>query len=236
MRELKLNGYIDEESLFGDEMTPQSVHDALYGEKGDLTDDVHITLNSYGGSVNAATQIHDAISAYPGKVHITISGTAASAAVGLVMAADELDMTAGSMMMIHDPVAMAYGNARDMQSMIETLNTAKDSILNVYESRIKITRDKAAELMSAETWMDSKTALEYGFIDGIAEKKETENSAGERVYDRAEAEKKIKAWYSRKLAASTPKNEEPTARARDEPEEGKVNAREKRLRLLMMER
>ena len=236
MRELKLNGYIDEESLFGDEITPQSVHDALYGEKGDLTDDVHITLNSYGGSVNAATQIHDAISAYPGKVHITISGTAASAAVGLVMAADELDMTAGSMRMIHDPVAMAYGNARDMQSMIETLNTAKDSILNVYEGRIKITRDKAAELMSAETWMDSKTALEYGFIDGIAEKKETENSAGERVYDKADAEKKIKAWYSRKLAASAPNNEEPTARARDEPEEGKVNAREKRLRLLMMER
>lgn len=236
MRELKLNGYIDEESWFGDEMTPQSVHDALYGEKGDLTDDVHITLNSYGGSVNAATQIHDEISAYPGKVHITISGTAASAAVGLVMAADELDMTAGSMMMIHDPVAMAYGNARDMQSMIETLNTAKDSILNVYEGRIKITRDKAADLMSAETWMDSKTALEYGFIDGIAEKKETENSAGERIYDRAEAEKKIKAWYSRKLAASAPGNEEPTARARDEPEEGKVNAREKRLRLLMMER
>lgn len=236
MRELKLNGYIDEESCFGDEMTPQSVHDALYGEKGDLTDDVHITLNSYGGSVNAATQIHDVISAYPGKVHITISGTAASAAVGLVMAADELDMTAGSMMMIHDPVAMAYGNARDMQSMIETLNTAKDSILNVYEGRIKITRDKAADLMSAETWMDSKTALEYGFIDGIAEKKETENSAGARVYDRAEAEKKIKAWYSRKLAASAPKNEEPTARASDEPEEGKVNAREKRLRLLIMER
>ena len=236
MRELKLNGYIDEESWFGDEMTPQSVHDALYGEKGDLADDVHITLNSYGGSVNAATQIHDAISAYPGKVHITISGTAASAAVGLVMAADELDMTAGSMMMIHDPVAMAYGNARDMQSMIETLNTAKDSILNTYEGRIKITRDKAADLMSNETWMDSKTALEYGFIDGIAEKKETENSAGERVYDKAEAEKKIKAWYSRKLAASAPKNKEPAARARDEPEEGRVNAREKRLRLLIMER
>lgn len=236
MRELKLNGYIDEESWFGDEMTPQSVHDALYGEKGDLTDDVHITLNSYGGSVNAATQIHDEIGAYPGKVHITISGTAASAAVGLVMAADELDMTTGSMMMIHDPVAMAYGNARDMQGMIETLNTAKDSILNVYEGRIKITREKAADLMSAETWMDSKTALEYGFIDGIAEKKETENSAGERIYDKAEAEKKIKAWYSRKMAASAPKNEEPAARARDEPEEGRVNAREKRLRLLMMER
>ena len=103
MRELKLNGYIDEESLLGDEMTPQSLHDALYGEKGDLTDDVHTTLNSYGGSVNAATQIHDAISAYPGKVHITISGTAASALVGLLMAAGELDRTAGTMMMIHAP-------------------------------------------------------------------------------------------------------------------------------------
>ena len=236
MREIKLNGYIDEESLFGDEMTPQGVHDALYGEKGDMGDDVHITLNSYGGSVNAATQIHDEISAYPGKVHITISGTAASAAVGMVMAADELDMTNGSMMMIHDPVAMAYGNVRDLQGMIDTLNTAKNSILNIYEDRMKISREKASDLMSAETWMDSKTALEYGFIDGIATKKEPENSTGERIFDKAEAEKKIKAWYNRKLAATVPKREEPTDRARDEPETGKVNAREKRLQLLMMER
>ena len=49
MRELSLNGYIDEESWFGDEITPDSLHELLYGKDNAATDDVHIRLNSYGG-------------------------------------------------------------------------------------------------------------------------------------------------------------------------------------------
>lgn len=233
MREIKLNGYIDDEILFGDEITPDGIHTALYGENGDLSDDVNIVLNSYGGSVNAATRIYDEISAYTGNVRITISGTAASAAVGMAMAANELSITPGSMMMIHDPMFFAYGNVRDLQHGIDVLNSAKDSILNLYESRISITRDEAAALMSAETWMDATAALKYGFVDSIAGRDEPVNSAQERTVDKDEATKKIKAWYGRKLAATIPRPEEPTGKARDEP---KVNAREKRLRLLIMER
>ena len=54
MRELSLNGYIDDEMWFGDEITPESLHEALYGKENRLADDVHIRLNSYGGSCNAA--------------------------------------------------------------------------------------------------------------------------------------------------------------------------------------
>ena len=50
MRELSLNGYIDDESWFGDEITPESLHDLLYGTEDTLPEDVHIRLNSYGGS------------------------------------------------------------------------------------------------------------------------------------------------------------------------------------------
>lgn len=231
MREIKLNGYIDEDIWFGDEMTPDTVNAALYGEKGDLTDDVHITLNSYGGSVNAATMIHDAIRAYPGKVHITVSGTAASAAVGMAMAADELSMTPGSMMMIHDPSMIAWGNSRDMLSAIQTLNATKESILNIYESRCKTARDEIARMMTDETWMDAKEALKHGFIDKIHEGG-VKNSAGEPVFNREEAEKRVRAFAQRKLAGNTPK-----ARAEPEkkPEESeKVSARERRIRLTMM--
>ena len=35
---------------FGDEITPESLHEALYGAENQLADDVHIRLNSYGGS------------------------------------------------------------------------------------------------------------------------------------------------------------------------------------------
>lgn len=234
MREIKLNGYIDEEIWFGDEFTPGTVHDALYGEKGDLQDDVHIVLNSYGGSVNAATQIHDEIKGYPGKVSITVSGTAASAAVGVALAADELMMTPGSMMMIHDPVCMAYGNEADMQNTIRLLQAAKASILDIYETRVKSPRDEVAQMMTDETWMDSKEALKHGFIDAVAQKTGgAENSTGERAYNREEAKAKIMAWHNRKAAAAMPK-------ARDEPEnnrsEKRVSAREYTLRLAMLAR
>lgn len=231
MREIRLDGYIDEEVWFGDEFTPQMVRDALYGEKGDLQDDVHITLNSYGGSVNAATKIHDEIQGYPGQVRMTISGTAASAATVVAMAADELNMTPGSMFMIHDPSMWAMGNARDMEDAIRTLNAHKDAILNVYETRCRTNRETVAQMMTDETWMDSKAALEHGFVDAVASKKEAQNSAGERVYDKKEAEKKVKAWYERKNAAMQPK-------ARDEPkdkaEESRSETGERRVRLMQM--
>ena len=37
MRTINLNGYIDEEVWYGDEITPAMLHDALYGENGERT-------------------------------------------------------------------------------------------------------------------------------------------------------------------------------------------------------
>lgn len=38
MRELNVNGYIDDAVLWGDEITPDMLHDMLYGSENDLTD------------------------------------------------------------------------------------------------------------------------------------------------------------------------------------------------------
>lgn len=115
MRTTNLNVYIDEEVFYGDEITPSMLHDALYGENGEFSDDVRIILNSYGGSCNAAVRMHDNIRAYPGRVHLVISGTAASAATVLSAAADTLEMTPGSLYMIHDPSTVALGQRARLQ-------------------------------------------------------------------------------------------------------------------------
>ena len=81
-------------------------------------DDLRIILNSYGGSCNAAVRMFDDLRAYPGNVHIIVSGTAASAATVLATAADRLEMTPGSLWMIHDPSVMAWGNERDLEEAI----------------------------------------------------------------------------------------------------------------------
>ena len=144
MRELSLNGYIDDEMWFGDEITPESLHEALYGAENQLADDVHIRLNSYGGSCNAAVRMFDDVRAYPGSVRITVSGTAASAATVLAMAADRLEMTPGSLWMIHDPSVVAWGNERELMDSIRLLQASKESIQNVYQRRCQQSRQENA--------------------------------------------------------------------------------------------
>ena len=199
MRELSLNGYIDEESWFGDEITPDSLHELLYGKDNAAADDVHIRLNSYGGSCNAATRMFDDIRAYPGSVKIPVSGTAAPAATVLCMAADRLEMTPGSLFMIHDPSTVAYGNERDMDEAKAVLRACKESILNMYGTRIRISRDDAADMMMKTSWMDANEAFEKGFVDGVTETpaKLPTDSAGHKVsLDTAKAG--VQAWFDRK--------------------------------------
>ena len=201
MRELHLNGYIDDDVWFGDEITPEGLHEALYGAENEFSDDVHIRLNSFGGSCNAATRMYDDVRAYPGNVHITVSGTAASAATVLAMAADRLEMTPGSLWMTHDPSVIALGNERDLTEAIGLLRACKESILNIYATRCKKARGDLASMMTATSWMDATAALAEGFIEGIAEGVPGSgpvNAAQIHLTDRAEAEAKVHAWLDRR--------------------------------------
>ena len=199
MREIFLNGYIDEEIWFGDEITPGMLNDALYCSGHDPKEDVRIILNSYGGSCNAATQMHDAIHHYPGKVHLVISGTAASAATVVAMAADRLEMTPGSLFMIHDPMLATYGNESDMQAAIDKLRSCKNSIINMYVTRAKRSRDDLAEMMKNTTWMDANEAFQLGFVDGIMTNPSSgiENAAFIRTANLEEAKTKYAEWHDR---------------------------------------
>ena len=195
-----MNGYIDEEEFFGDEITPAGLHEALYGADNQSTDDVHIRLNSYGGNCNAATRMFDDVRAYPGNVCITISGTAASAATVLSMAANRLEMTPGSLFMVHDPSVIAWGNERDLSEAIGLLRACKESILNIYGTRCKKDRSELAVMMTATTWMDAKVAVANGFIDGIADEDvgpSPVNAVSARNIDLAEAEARVQAWLDR---------------------------------------
>jgi len=196
LRELHLNGYIDDEEWFGDEITPEGLHEVLYGAENEFSDDVHIRLNSFGGSCNAATRMYDDVRAYPGNVHITVSGTAASAATVFATAADRLEMTPGSLWIIHDPSIIAWGNERDLTEAIGLLRACKESILNIYAVRCKKTRVDLASMMTSTSWMDATAALAEGFIDGIAEDMPGSGLANvikQRPVDIVEAEAKVKA-------------------------------------------
>ena len=198
MREIHLNGYIDDEEWFGDEITPEALHAILYPPGEDAQGDLCIILNSYGGSCNAAVRMFDDLRAYPGNVHIIVSGTAASAATVLATAADRLEMTPGSLWMIHDPSVMVWGNERDLEEAIRLLRACKESILNVYSRRCRKARDEVGAMMRDTTWMDAGAALQDGFVDGIVDMGSgIINAAFCHETSLAEAKARVAAWMER---------------------------------------
>ena len=110
---------------------------------------------------------------------------------------------------IETPIFMPVGTVgsvkgvtvRDLKDAIHLLEACKESILNVYEKRMKITREQASSLMTKTTWMDAQQALEDGFIDGILSVRQA--GPTDCIIPVADAEKKVQAWIDRhKISAS----------------------------------
>ena len=140
----------------------------------------------------AASQIYSMLKNHKGKVTVKIDGIAASAASVVAMAGDETLIAPTAMMMIHDPSTSAMGNKADMEKAIELLEEVKESIINAYETKSHLSRNKIAKLMSDETWLNAKKAHEMGFVDGIlfAEKKKPFPPEEEEEEEPDEDEKK----------------------------------------------
>lgn len=162
-RVLTLNGVIAEESWFDDDVTPKLFKDELNAGSGNIT----VWINSPGGDCVAAAQIYNMLREYSGNVTVKIDGLAASAASVIAMAGDTVLMSPVSMLMIHNPATMAWGDHAEMQKAIEMLDEVKESIINAYVIKTGLTRAKLSHLMDAETWMNANKALELGFVDGI---------------------------------------------------------------------
>lgn len=178
-RVLRLEGPIDEESFWGNEITPQDFRNDLEAEEGDIT----VWINSPGGNVFAAAEIYTMLKEYKGSVKVKIASIAASAASVIAMAGDQVQMSPTGLLMIHDPSTIAMGNTKDMEKAIETLNEVKESLLNAYAAKSGQRRSKIAELMSNETWMNAKKALDLGFCDEILfedKKEEPTQEEGEK--------------------------------------------------------
>lgn len=162
-RTLFLNGTIAEESWFDDDVTPQLFKDELMDGSGNIT----VWINSPGGDCVAAAQIYNMLMDYKGDVTVKIDGIAASAASVIAMAGTKVLVSPVSMLMIHNPATMAFGDSADMQKAIAMLDEVKESIINAYEIKTGLSRTKLAHLMDAETWMDAHSAVELGFADDI---------------------------------------------------------------------
>ena len=162
-RVLTINGTIAEDSWVDDEVTPQVFQDELSQGKGPI----NLWLNSPGGDCVAASRIYTMLMNYPDDVNVKIDGIAASAASVIAMAGTKVSMAPTAMIMIHNPLTIVGGQKEDLDQAAQMLAETKESIINAYELKTNLPREKISAMMDDETWMNVNKAIELGFSDDM---------------------------------------------------------------------
>jgi len=141
--------------------------------------DVTIRLNSGGGIATEGAAIHSAIAAHRGRKVIIVEGIAASAASVIAMAGDEVVMSLGALMMVHDPSGFTFGTIDDHQMQIRALTALATAMAGIYAEKTGKTVDEARADMKAEVWMTPEEAVAAGYADRTLARAANDDTAPE---------------------------------------------------------
>lgn len=135
-------------------------------------DEINLSIHSPGGDVLDGWAIYNAIKNNKARVTARVEGLAASMASVILMAADTVEIPENAYIMIHNPWGFAVGDAEEMRDTADLLDKLGNGLVNAYSERTGNDEDEIRKMMSAETWMDGKEAVERGFadklLDGVA--------------------------------------------------------------------
>ena len=165
MNEIYLYGTIGQDYWDEDATTAKDFCQQLSAFAPD--DEVHIHVNSPGGSFHDGAAIYSAIQQHAGRTVAHIDGLAASAASFCIMSADEVLMSPAANVMIHRASGSVRGNAEDLRAVADTLDMLDQQLVDLYTAKSGKAEDEVRAMLEAETWMNAAQALEAGFIDAI---------------------------------------------------------------------
>lgn len=129
--------------------------------------DVTIRLNSGGGIATEGAAIHSAIAAHTGRKTVVVEGIAASAASVIAMAGDEVVMSPGALMMVHDPSGFTFGTVDDHEKQIVALTALATAMAGIYAEKTGQGLEAVRADMRAEIWMTPEEAVERGYADRV---------------------------------------------------------------------
>ncbi|RME27002.1 MAG: ATP-dependent Clp endopeptidase proteolytic subunit ClpP [Candidatus Zixiibacteriota bacterium] len=143
----------------------------LFLEAEDPEKDIHIYINSPGGSVTAMLAMYDTMQFVKPDVATTCMGLAASAGAFLLMAGAKGKRAAlpNSRIMIHQPLGGAQGQVTDMVIATEEAVRAKKKIIDLLAKHTGKKRETIEQDIERNNFMSADEAKEYGLIDKVYE-------------------------------------------------------------------
>ncbi len=143
---------------------PQKIQQAILNDEDN---EIVLDVASNGGDVFAASEIYTMLRDSQKNIVVNIQGLAASAASVIAMAGNTVRMSPTSQLMIHKASVSTVGNSYDLEHESEVLNGIDESIAMAYELKTGMKQTDILQLMSNETWMNAKVAVDKGFADEI---------------------------------------------------------------------
>lgn len=163
---------------------------------------VNIFLNSPGGDVFEARAMAALIARHAGPVTTTIDGLAASAATYFALSASKVQITEGSLFMVHNSWTWTFGNKHDLRTTAELLDKVDGTIAADYARKTGASAEQIAAWMDAETWFSAQEALDNKFIDALLP------SSQATIADKAKWN--LSAYKNAPKIVTPPKDEGPT--------------------------
>ena len=159
-----------------DNMANVVIAQLLFLESEDPDKDIHLYINSPGGSVSAGMAIYDTMQYIKPDVSTICMGMAASMASVLLAAGAPGKRFAlpYCRVMIHQPMGGAQGQASDIEITAREIQKLKKELYTIIAHHSHTDFEKVWADSDRDYWMTSEEAKEYGMIDQILCRKPNE--------------------------------------------------------------
>lgn len=149
----------------------------LWCESENPEKDIHLYINSPGGSVAAGLSIYDTMQFIQSDVATTCVGQAASMGAFLLAAGAKGKRSAlpNSRIMLHQPRGDSQGTALDIEIQAREILYLRESLNKILALHTGQTVNKIATDTDRDFWMSASDAQEYGLIDVVRVTRGSEN-------------------------------------------------------------
>jgi len=152
-----------------DRMANLVVAQLLFLESENPDKDIHLYINSPGGSVSAGLSIYDTMQFIKPDVSTMVIGQACSMGAFLLAAGapGKRFSVPNSRIMIHQPSGGAQGQATDIQIHAKNIQDTKDRLNTILAHHTGQSVEQVAADTERDNFMDPEAALKYGLIDKV---------------------------------------------------------------------
>jgi ATP-dependent Clp protease protease subunit len=145
----------------------------LFLESENPDKDIHLYINSPGGSVTAGLSIYDTMQFIKPDVSTMCIGQAASMGAFLLTAGakGKRFCLPNSRTMIHQPSGGAQGQATDIHIQSQEILKIKERLNNLMAKHTGQSVDKVTEDTERDNFMSAEESKDYGLIDEVLDKR-----------------------------------------------------------------